>query len=1033
MLINNKSLISVTKSLTEDDNNKLNKAKEITNMISSLTDTTYSLRLDNTNLNLIHNEEIVSSVDLRSLVNGDIEYFGEIILSNDIFELKENETIILKIKLDNAPTNNEIISLETNNTNCSIDKTEIIFTKENYNIEQEVTITGVHKDTKYNDSESIITLANPNIATKTVTVVIKNIDIEPSLDLNFNMAKIEMTGDVTDISADNAVPTTFKMTLSDGTVLIDGFAKIDWQGDSSLNFPKKNYSIDLFSDEECTTKLKYKFFNDVKENNGYHLKANYIDATHARNICVVNEIKSTYKETLPSGGRGVIDGFPIIVYLNNKKLGLYTFNLKQHKTVYGLDGTNPNHLMYRAADYSKACRFLELSTDNTPDTSTDWEDRFPKTNTEENRAKLNRVIQWILDCRTSSDPTPVDKFRNEVEQYFNLNYLLDYYIYANMIGATDSMVKNLNMVTFDGNIWYTTFYDKDMVLGISDWRATAVISPTINFNDQTNSSALWTLLTKSFPNEIRMRYKELSFDNLKDRIIAFMDIIPQEEYDNDLIINPGIPIALYGDMTPREYIIDFINKRKEFINTSGETSLCNKPYPEIIEEGCEEFILNGYILSNSSSLYLSKTYDEFYHFQCKLDTMKYYINYISAIDNPEWSFALDNSGYLCNNIYFNYYANYTYLNIFIEKTKLNNIGTNDSLISYFSENPLKIILKYSVLANTITSIDSIDIDGTIENTFTFTIKLDSAPNITEYIQILSNSMYCKPNKSQITFNANNYNIEQEITVNTTIDANNKYDRTVLLKIGNNDIGYKNIKINMNYQNNVSFDDERIYSENDIANTIAYYDLLNPNNNNINKNEITDINGNNKIIISNMDFTDNISSVISGWTARGLILNKSSSKIIMDYFNNNAKTLEVNFNAINWSLKVSLIVLKLLDDNNTEYILNIFNYSSILFYLYQLDETTVVTSGQAVKSENVLFTNNEDSYHSFALSIDGSNITWYLDGIKYNTTNIGKNIISFKIYNGKYKNTSPLKSIKIYDYVLNEEKALNNYNIFKETL
>ena len=154
---------------------------------------------------------------------------------------------------------------------------------------------------------------------------------------------------------------------------------------------------------------------------------------------------------------------------------------------------------------------------------------------------------------------------------------------------------------------------------------------------------------------------------------------------------------------------------------------------------------------------------------------------------------------------------------------------------------------------------------------------------------------------------------------------------------------------------------------------------------------------------------------------------------MDYFNNNAKTLEVNFNAINWSLKVSLIVLKLLDDNNTEYILNIFNYSNILFYLYQLDETTVVTSGQAVKSENVLFTNNEDSYHSFALSIDGSNITWYLDGIKYNTTNIGKNIISFKIYNGKYKNTSPLKSIKIYDYVLNEEKALNNYNIFKETL
>ena len=50
--------------------------------------------------------------------------------------------------------------------------------------------------------------------------------------------------------------------------------------------------------------------------------------------------------------------------------------------------------MYQALGSSGACTFGSLSVDNSEvKDAGDWEDKFPKTNSEENRAKLNRLIQ----------------------------------------------------------------------------------------------------------------------------------------------------------------------------------------------------------------------------------------------------------------------------------------------------------------------------------------------------------------------------------------------------------------------------------------------------------------------------------------------------------------------------------------------------------------------------------------------------------------------------------------------------------------
>lgn len=104
------------------------------------------------------------------------EEFGDVIISVTSLSLNEGATNTFTVKLDKSPTNSQTINLSVNNSNCIIDKSSLNFTSINYNVEQTVTVTGVHDANSYVDKNSIITLSNPNITSKSLNVTIKNID-----------------------------------------------------------------------------------------------------------------------------------------------------------------------------------------------------------------------------------------------------------------------------------------------------------------------------------------------------------------------------------------------------------------------------------------------------------------------------------------------------------------------------------------------------------------------------------------------------------------------------------------------------------------------------------------------------------------------------------------------------------------------------------------------------------------------------------------------------------------------------------------
>ena len=103
------------------------------------------------------------------------ETYGNIVLSKTSETISENSTTTFTVKLDAPPTNNQTVSLSSNNSDVTLDKNSLIFTSSNYNEEQTVTIT-IAKDSDYNDDTCKITATSSNVANVYLELTITDVD-----------------------------------------------------------------------------------------------------------------------------------------------------------------------------------------------------------------------------------------------------------------------------------------------------------------------------------------------------------------------------------------------------------------------------------------------------------------------------------------------------------------------------------------------------------------------------------------------------------------------------------------------------------------------------------------------------------------------------------------------------------------------------------------------------------------------------------------------------------------------------------------
>ena len=366
-----------------------------------------------------------------------------------------------------------------------------------------------------------------------------------------DIPKVYLTGDTTEMSKDNKVTLSMKYESKTGTT--EGYLTAKWQGNAAVNYPKKNYSIKLYKDETLAKKLKVGF-KDWDSANNFVLKANYIDATSARNI-----VSARLYETLPgvylqNGTTGEVDGFPVRLYINGVDQGLYTWNKPKKGWVFGMSGDTPGELLYFSNYALRSGLFLNKYSEDHY-----WELVYPDEHTDE--SEFDRVTGFVATCSDA-------EFKEHIEEYMDLNSLLNYYVFAQIILHNDGLGKNMNIATYDGKVWYVRPYDMDATFGL-EWYG-RVLLPYDKELDM-RASALWRKLEDNFGQEIYDRYIMLRNDQLREDVILaefryFMDEVGDELYSENFKLWPNIP----GQKFMYDQIAEYISARYEYLDTYME-------------------------------------------------------------------------------------------------------------------------------------------------------------------------------------------------------------------------------------------------------------------------------------------------------------------------------------------------------------------------------------------------------------------------------------------------------------------------------
>lgn len=120
--------------------------------------------------------------NFRYIYNGNDStvVYGNIVLSKTSTTITEGQSDTFTVKLDKAPTNNQVVTLSKDNSDVTLSITSLTFTPSNYSIAQTVTINVAEDNEDYSNETCTITLLSPNVATKTLLVNIIDNDEAPS-------------------------------------------------------------------------------------------------------------------------------------------------------------------------------------------------------------------------------------------------------------------------------------------------------------------------------------------------------------------------------------------------------------------------------------------------------------------------------------------------------------------------------------------------------------------------------------------------------------------------------------------------------------------------------------------------------------------------------------------------------------------------------------------------------------------------------------------------------------------------------------
>lgn len=291
-----------------------------------------------------------------------------------------------------------------------------------------------------------------------------------------------------------SVLASFSMSEPSGVVTKSSVG-IEIRGGFSQSFPKKSYELSFWADTTGATSKDVRLLN-MRTDNKWNLQAMYNEALRFNNKVsfeLWQEMHQLYyKNAEPDAKSGVAMTY-VEVFVNNEYKGVYALSeridRKQLKLKKYSNGSITGEL-YKGSDWG-ATTFTSLPPfDNT----SEWWGGFEYKHPEER-------IDWtnLYDFGNFVQFSTVQDFNSHYAERFKLDNAVDYYIFLNLVRATDNTGKNIHIAKYKaGEPYFYVPWDLDGVLG-TDWRGVRVDTT----NDMLSNGFYDRLLQDCSPNGFR--------------------------------------------------------------------------------------------------------------------------------------------------------------------------------------------------------------------------------------------------------------------------------------------------------------------------------------------------------------------------------------------------------------------------------------------------------------------------------------------------------------------------------------------------
>lgn len=338
------------------------------------------------------------------------------------------------------------------------------------------------------------------------------------------------------------------------------------RGNLSLTYPKKSFSVEFYEDALTKEKREIKLKNLRKEDDwildGVYNEPLLLRAYTAQNLWKDVHVPS-YASEEPKAKSGV-DAFYVDLFVNNEYRGIYLLSEKVNRSLLKLKKYKNNVVageLFKAGYYQNGTSFKGVSPfKNALPTWEGFEMKYPYEDYESHFEGLHAAVDFVVNSDTKT-------FEEGIASRFNIDNLMDYFLFINVLRATDNLGKNYYIARYNQETpYFIVPWDLDGIFGtIQDGKRIPTTDDVLNNH---LFDRLWQENPNGYKQKIASRWKTLRqgvfhSDSLSNRITEqYEDLLEKKCYERDALV-----WAKPHDAEHLQYLQEWLEKRLIYLDS----------------------------------------------------------------------------------------------------------------------------------------------------------------------------------------------------------------------------------------------------------------------------------------------------------------------------------------------------------------------------------------------------------------------------------------------------------------------------------